>query len=448
MEFIDLNKKPDLTDLEAVVADFNEGKIKEGDKIKLKAFVHRIRRMSGFAFVILRTPRRLIQCIYEDSVCPVSLDTIVEEASVCIEGTVKADERSPLGFELHITDMKTMSMPAEQMPLNINKRKLDCSIEVNLDNRALSLRNPYERAVIKLMDGVIQTFRTFMHNEGFTEFVPPKIVSAGAEGGADMFEVNYFGEKAFLNQSPQFYKQMMTGVFGKVFTVGPVFRAEKHSTTRHINEFTGMDFEMGFIDSFEDIMDVEARYMVYLFDTLRRDYAVELQIVGVELPVIDRIPKVRFSEIKQIVAEKYGRQFRNPMDLEPEEERLIGKYFNEEYGCPFVFVTHYPSKKRPMYAMDDPEDSKYTLSFDLLLNGSEITTGGQRIHDYNMQVEKMVSRGIDPDEFKDFLTIHKHGMPPHGGLGIGAERLLMKILELDNIRKVTAFPRDLNRLNP
>ncbi len=448
MEFADLNKKVDLCDLERIVDDFKAGRISDGDSVTLRGFVHRIRRMSNFAFVVIRTPRRLIQCVWEEGKCPVSLDTITEEATVEIIGEVKSDERSPLGFELRITDMKTLSLPVEQMPLNINKRKLDCTIEVNLDHRPLSLRNTHERAMLKLVDGVIQCYRTFLHNDGFTEFVPPKIVSAGAEGGADMFEVNYFGEKAFLNQSPQFYKQMMVGVFGKVFTVGPVFRAEKHSTTRHINEFTGLDFEMGFIDSFRDIMDVEARFMVCLFDTLRRDYAIELGILGVDLPVIEKIPEVRFSDIKQIIAEKYGRTFRNPMDLEPEEERLIGKYFNEEYGCPLVFVTHYPSKKRPVYAMDDPEDPKYTLSFDLLLNGTEITTGGQRIHDYDMQVKKMLARGVDPAEFEDFLSIHKHGMPPHGGLGIGLERLVMKLLELDNIRKVTAFPRDMNRLNP
>lgn len=447
MEFTDLNKKEDLSDFEPVIEKFAEGTLKDGDSVQLKGFVHRIRRMSGFAFVVIRTARRLVQCVYGDE-CSDSLDDVCEEATVLVGGTIASDERSPLGFELHLTGIKVLSKPAAQMPLKINKRKLDCTIEVNLDNRPLALRNPHERAIIKLADGLICGFRNFLHSEGFTEFIPPKIVSAGAEGGADMFEVNYFGTKAFLNQSPQVYKQMMVGVFNKVYTVGPVFRAEKHSTTRHINEFTGLDFEMGFIDSFKDVMEVEGRMMAYIFDYLRKEYAIELKELGVDLPVIDKIPQVRFDEIKKIIAEKYGRSFRNPMDLEPEEERLIGKYFNEEYGCPFVFVTHYPSKKRPFYAMDDPADPRYTLSFDLLLNGTEITTGGQRIHNYDEQIAKMKARNMDIDEFKDYLMIHEHGMPPHGGLGIGLERLLMKMLEIDNIRSVTAFPRDMNRLNP
>ena len=234
----------------------------------------------------------------------------------------------------------------------------------------------------------------------------------------------------------------------RVYTVAPVFRAEKHSTSRHINEFEGLDFEMGFIDSFEDIMAVEARFMKYMFDYLKTNYSPELKELGVELSEIPDIPQFKFMEIKEIIAEKYNREFRNPNDLEPEEERLIGEYVMETYGSPLVFVTHYPSKKRPFYAMDDPENPKYTLSFDLLLNGAEVTTGGQRIHDYQMQLDKIKSRGMNPEEFSDFLMMHKYGMPPHGGLGIGLERLAMKLLGVDNIRTVTAFPRDIGRINP
>lgn len=449
MEFIDLTKKKDEYNVENIISDFNSGQIKDGDTVCLKGVIHRLRKMSGFAFVIVRTSRRVVQCVYEPAEeAEVKIADLSEESSVKIRGTVKSDKRSVLGFEIHITEIDILSTPADTLPININKRGLDCNIDVKLDLRPISLRNPKERAVIKLVEGIMIAFREFLHEEGFTEFIPPKIVSQGAEGGADMFEVDYFGEKAYLNQSPQFYKQMMVGVFGKVYTVGPVFRSEKHSTTRHINEFEGLDFEMGFIDSFEDIMEVEGRLMQYIFKKLREDYAVELSIIGAELPEITQIPQIRFIEAKKIAAERSGREFRNANDLDPEEERLIGEYVQEEFKTPLVFVTHYPSKKRPFYAMDDPEDSKYTLSFDLLLNGSEITTGGQRIHDYNMQVEKMKARGMDINEFSDFLMIHKYGMPPHGGLGIGLERLAMKIFGLDNIRTATAFPRDMGRLNP
>ncbi len=448
MKLIDLEKHKDRYDIENIISDFKSGALKDRDTVSLEGSIHKIRAMRKFAFFVIRTPRRLVQCVYEPTEGQKPVSDFSEEDCVRLSGTIAVDARSPLGFEIRVKDITVLSSPAENLPIVINKKKLDCNVDIKLDYRAVSLRNPHERAYIKILDGIMDAFSTFMRSEGFTEFVPPKIVSAGAEGGADLFEVDYFGEKAYLNQSPQVYKQMMVGVFKKVFVIAPVFRAEKHSTTRHINEFEGLDFEMGFIDSFEDVMAVEARFMVYLFDFLKKNYALELEEIGVELPEIKQIPQFKFVEAKKIVAEKYGREFRNSNDLDPEEERLIGEYVKEEYGSPLVFVTHYPSKKRPFYAMDDPEDPKYTLSFDLLLNGAEVTTGGQRIHDYRTQVDKMLARGMDPDEFKDFLMIHKYGMPPHGGLGIGLERLAMKLLEVDNIRTVTAFPRDMGRINP
>ena len=241
---------------------------------------------------------------------------------------------------------------------------------------------------------------------------------------------------------------MLVPVFERVYEVGPVFRAEKHNTARHLNEYTGMDFEMGFIDSFEDVMVMEANMLTYTMDLLRREYADELEMLQVDLPSTDKFATVRFAEAKKMVEEKYGRHFKNPYDLEPEEEQLLGKLFLEENGADFVFVTHYPVKKRPFYAMDDPSDPTVTLSFDLMMRGVEVTTGGQRIHDYAMQVEKMRSKGMDPANFESYLMIHKHGMPPHGGLGIGLERLLMKLLDLQNVREASLFPRDMTRLRP
>lgn len=240
----------------------------------------------------------------------------------------------------------------------------------------------------------------------------------------------------------------MVGVFDRVFEVAPVFRAEKHNTTRHLNEYIGLDFEMGYIDSFEDVMAMETGFLKYTMELLNREYKKELDMLGIQLENIEKIPQVRFDKAKELVAEKYNRKIRNPFDLEPEEEVLIGRYFKEEYNSDFVFVTHYPSKKRPFYAMDDPADPRFTLSFDLLYKGLEITTGGQRIHDYNMILEKMAKRGMDPEDIKDYLMIFKYGMPPHGGLGIGLERLTMRLLDEQNVRETSLFPRDVTRLEP
>ena len=260
--------------------------------------------------------------------------------------------------------------------------------------------------------------------------------------------MEYFHRPAVLAQSPQFYKQMLVGVFDRVFEVGPVFRAEKHNTKRHLNEYTSLDFEMGYIEDYTDIMAMETGFLQYMVELLKEDYAKELEILKVMLPKTEEIPTVPFTKAKELVAEKYNRKIRNPFDLEPEEELLIGQYFKEEYDADFVFVTEYPSKKRPFYAMDDPEDKRYTKSFDLLFHGLEITTGGQRIHDYKMLSEKIAARGMTEEGMEQYLSAFKHGMPPHGGLGIGLERLTMKLIGEDNVRETTLFPRDLTRLEP
>lgn len=407
--------------------------------------VHNVRDMGVIEFIILRGGAGIVQCVRQKA----EGDQAVHPGdSLEITGTLMPDERAPGGQELHVQTVKILSRAAELPPVDLARGKMNLTLDTLLELRPVTLRNLRERAVFKLQEGLVRGFRDFLHTQGFTEVRTPKIVSAGAEGGANIFRLDYFGRKAFLAQSPQFYKQMMVGVYERVFEVAPVFRAEKHATARHLNEYTSMDFEMGFIDSFHDIMQMEAAMLRHTLDLLKKEYAPQLKLWDVQLPDTDKISVVRFDEAKQMAAEKYDRPIRDPFDLEPEEEHNIGKLFQEEYGSDFVFVTHYPSKKRPFYAMDDPQDPRYTLSFDLLLRGTEITTGGQRVHDYTQQVEKMQARGMDPQEFGDYLMIHKHGMPPHGGLGIGLERLTMKLLGLDNVRKATMFPRDIRRLTP
>ncbi|MCM1244325.1 MAG: aspartate--tRNA(Asn) ligase [Roseburia sp.] len=453
MEFIDYEKEFDTKDIQGVIERFSAGSLNDGEKIQVHGVIHRIRHMSGFAFVIIRSPRILFQCVWEENTSQVDLKQFSTEDCVNIEGTVVFEERSKLGFDIRIDKMEKLSGAAEQIPIEISNDKKVAALQLNtlLDHRIITLRSSRVRAAIKLGEGVMHAFRDFLDDENFTEFVPPRIVQAGAEGGADMFEVDYFGEKAYLNQSPQMYKQIMVGAFSKVYTVGPIFRGEKHSTNRHINEFQGLDIEMGFIDSFEDIMELEARLFKYMFRYLNENYAYELDILlgrDKRLPELTKFPKVRFSEVKDMYAKANNVPVDNPNDLCPDEEKWIGEYFMSEYNAPIVFITHYPSAKRPFYTMDDPQDPDVTLSYDMLLYGLEVTTGGQRIHDYDMQVEKMKQRNMDIADFEDYLTMHKYGMPPHGGFGLGLERIVQRLVGFENIREVTAFPRDRERLRP
>lgn len=417
-------------------------------QVTVSGAVHAIRNMGDFSFLLLRLNYDVIQCVYENSNANFDINLLREECCVRLTGVLHADRRAPHGFELQLTGAEVLSSPPEPMGIAVGKYGMNLSLETELSVRPLALRNSGRRARFKLQEGVVRGFRDFLHSQDFTEIHTPKIVAASAEGGANVFRLDYFGKKAYLAQSPQFYKQMMTAVYHRVFEVGPVFRAEKHSTARHLNEYTGLDFEMGYLQSFTELMDMETAMLQYVFRLLAEEYAGQLAFLNVTLPAVDRIPTVRFREAKELIAREYGHRIKDPFDLEPEEEILIGRFFKEKYDSDFVFVTHYPTKKRPFYAMDDPEDARYTLSFDLLFRGMEVTTGGQRIHDYRQQVEKMISKGLDPHDFESFLMIHRHGMPPHGGLGIGLERLCMKLIGDNNIRLDALFPRDLNRLEP
>lgn len=443
MEFLDGILKKETTEWEELLGEDFAGK-----EAVLEGAVHSIRRMGDVAFVILRRREGLFQTVYEHGKVNLPISEIREAMTLRVRGVVLEEERAPHGWELRIREIQILSAPAEPLPLAIDKWKLDTSLEAKLNFRPVALRNIQERSRFKIQEGLVRAFRDFLYEQGFTEIHTPKIGARGAEGGANMFRLSYFHRPAVLAQSPQFYKQMMVGVFDRVFETGPVFRAEKHNTKRHLNEYTSLDFEMGYIDSFHEIMAMETGYLQYAMELLKKDYQKELDILKVTLPDTSRIPVVRFDRAKELVSEKYKRPIRNPYDLEPEEESLIGQYFKEEYDADFVFVTHYPSKKRPFYAMDDPENEKFTLSFDLLFHGLEITTGGQRIHDYGMLKKKLADRGMEEEGMEQYLDTFKHGMPPHGGLGIGLERLTMQLLGEENVREACLFPRDMTRLEP
>ena len=423
-----------------------------GEEILLHGSIYKLRRMSGFAFVLLRTGRHVIQCVYSPDFSRFDMEELVEESCVRVRALVAAEERSRMGWELRLRELEVLSVPAEPMPIVINQKKVNTSIENLLDYRMLTLRNEKQRAIFKIQEGICEGFRRFLQEQHFTEIHSPKLVEAGAEGGANIFSLDYFGRQAYLAQSPQFYKQMMVGVYERVYEIGPVFRAEKHDTSRHLNEYTGVDFEMGYIESFEEIMEMEDGMIQAALRHLQEAYSQELQLLGQEsiqeyLPM-GRIPRIRFAQAKALVAEYYHRPMAEKEDFEPEEEKLLCQYMREHYGSAFVFVTHYPSAKRPFYAMDNPENPAETLSFDLLFRGLEITTGGQRIHSYEQQLQKLEARGMNAEEFAGYLLMHRHGMPPHGGMGLGLERFTARLLGYENVREASLFPRDIHRLTP
>ncbi|WP_238483657.1 aspartate--tRNA(Asn) ligase [Anaerosporobacter faecicola] len=419
-----------------------------GERVKVHGSIYKIRKMSGFAFVLLRTKRTVIQCVYSEEYAKFPLSLLREEATVIMTADVVKEERSRSGYELRLVGVEVLSTPEEELPIVIHNKKVDTSIENLLDYRPITLRNEKERAIFKIQEGICRGIRNYLYNNQFTEIHTPKIVYAGAEGGANIFQLKYFEKDAYLAQSPQFYKQMMVGVYERVFEIAPVFRAEKHDTSRHLNEYTSVDFEMGYIKDFKEIMEMETGMIQAVFAELQKNYTGEIELLKVNIPEAISIPTIPFHEAKEWVAKEYGRTIRDYDDFEPEEEKLLCELVHKQWGSELIFVTHYPTKKRPFYAMEDPENPDVTLSFDLLFRGLEVTTGGQRIHNYHEQIAKMKKRNMDVEAFESYLMMHKYAMPPHGGLGLGLERLTSCLLELDNVRRGTLFPRDIHRLVP
>ena len=426
-------------------------KIKVGETVQMPGCIFKLKELKGFSFVQIAVRNAIVQCILTDEV---KKDQKIKEGDwIRFGGTAKASEiKDPFiylkNLEFDITSIEMLNSPIERMPFDITKKLLNINNDIKFDQRILSMRHPKERAIFKIQEALVFGLREFLMDNGFTEIRTPKIVKEGAEGGANIFSMNYFNQTAYLTQSPQFYKEFCTGIFDRVFEIAPVFRAEKHNTNRHINEYTSIDFEVGYINSFYDIMALETGALQSAFASVAGRCAYECALLGITPPQIKNIPSIKFKDAKDLLFTDYKMDFRTEDDLSPIEEQTLCDHAQKHMDSEFIFVTHYPTTKRPFYAKEDPEDPNYTLSFDLLFRGLEITTGGQRIHDHDELVKKINHRGMNAESLAFFTFAHKHGLPPHGGLGLGLERLTQKIIGLSNIKEATMFPRDIHRLTP
>ena len=360
------------------------------------------------------------------------------------EKNVQADKQNG-GIELEVKGIEVLAA-AEDLPFEVDA---ELNLDTYLDYLPYTLRSRRARAIFKVQAEIVRAYRAYLNSQGFTEFQAPKLIGDDAEGSGEVFEVPYFyGKTAHLATSPQLYKQIMVGALERVFAIGIVFRAEKHSTTRHLNEYSSMDMEMGFIKDHTDLMAVETGLLAHVASHLEETCTAEFALLGAEIPAVpDEIPRMKLREAQELIFKETGKDKRQEPDLEPEDERWLCEWAKREHGSDFVFVTHYPVSKRPMYTMEDPEDPGFTKSFDLLFRGVEITTGGQRRHDYQNLVDGIRMKGLEPEKFSYYLQAFKYGMPPHGGWGMGLERLTAKFLNLPNLKEATLFPRDINRID-
>jgi nondiscriminating aspartyl-tRNA synthetase len=416
---------------------------KENEEVLIKGRVTNLRALSNLTFIQVQDYTSSIQVVFEKS-----LEVKVSEA-VEVTGKAIKDERSKTGYEIQGSKLEIASPCIEELPFDLAKKDLNLQLTTLLDNRTLSLRHPKSIAIFKLYDILLKAYETVMREEGFTEVKTPKTLEAASEGGANFFKIDYFEKEAYLAQSPQLYKQILTGVFERVFEIGPVFRAEPHFTTRHVNEYISLDAEMAFIDSFRDITAMITRVFKKMFDIIREDGADYLKLFDAQVPQVpDEIPHIKLAEIKKIIKEKYDYEIPAETDIDPEGERLACRYAKEEFDSDFIFVTHYPWKEKPFYTMPSPENPEETEGFDLLFRGLELITGSQRIHNYDQLIDNMNKKGVKAEGLEFYLNTFKYGMAPHGGWGLGSERIIQQLLGLPTIKEAILFPRDVKRLTP
>ena len=421
-----------------------------GERVVLHGWLHHVRKLGGVSFVLLRDGWGIVQIVAMHARELAPLSQLAQGSILQVEGVVVTEKQAVSGVELHSPTFTVLESIEAQPPLTLHKRSIKAALPTILNHAVVANRHPERQATFRLAAGVMAGFRETLNARHFTEVQTPKLVEAATEGGANVFGVDYFGRKAYLAQSPQFYKQIMVGVFERVYEVGPVFRAEPHNTSRHIAEYVSLDVEFGFIENHFTVMAMVEQVMRGIFAVLGERYSAEITRLNVNMPTIpaEGIPHLHFTEAQQLLWERYTVDLRNETDLSPEGERLLGRWALETHGSDLLFVTGYPMSKRPFYTHPDPARPAYSNSFDLLFRGLELITGGQRLHQYEQYQAALEAEGLPEQPFETYLEAFKHGMPRHGGFAIGLERLLVQLLEKPNIRLTTLFPRDIGRLSP
>lgn len=417
----------------------------DGAPVRLQGWVHRRRLLASVAFVVLRDRTGLAQIVVKpDDAAFAALADLREETVVRVDGRASRNDSAPGGVEVVEPDLVVLGEAVDAPPVELWRPSLNASLPTLLDNAPVLWRHPAQRANWELAAAAMRGFRKSLDELAFTEIQTPKLVSSATESGANVFTVDYFERRAYLAQSPQFYKQQMVGVFERVFEVGPVFRAEPHDTVRHLAEYVSLDAELGFIESHRDVLAVLREALAGMLTSIRDNAAPAVERLGVDIPDIPaELPILHFSEALKLA----GAPEDEP-DLAPAHERAIGAWAKEVHGSDFVAVEGYPMAKRPFYTHPQPDDPRWSNSFDILFRGLELVTGGQRLHRYEDYVSAIERRGESVEDYAAYLQAFASGMPPHGGWAIGLERFVARLTGAENVRQVTLFPRDLHRLAP
>lgn len=420
-----------------------------GERVRLQGWLHNLRRLGGVNFIVLRDGYGTLQAVTEAEADLAPLAEVGLESVIALTGLAVASEQAAAGVELHQPQVEVITPITETPPVTLNKYKLKENLPALLDHAVIANRHPTRQAIFRLAAGVMAGFRATLTARHFAEVQTPKIVASATESGANVFELGYFGRSAYLAQSPQFYKQIMVGVFERVLEVGPVFRAEPHDTTRHTNEYVSLDAEFGFIENHFTVMSLLREVIAGILEHLTTNYEPELALLQAKMPVVpETIPHIHFAEAQELILSLHGVDVRSEPDLSPQDERWLGEWAQKEHGSDFLFVTSYPMVKRPFYTHPDPANPQFSNSFDLLFRGTELVTGGQRLHLYQDYLNALAKASLPVEPFETYLEAFRFGMPPHGGFAIGSERLLMQLLGLSNLRLTTLFPRDMTRLTP
>ncbi|HET9973875.1 MAG TPA: aspartate--tRNA(Asn) ligase [Streptosporangiaceae bacterium] len=415
-----------------------------GDAVRIEGWVHRRRALGAVTFLVVRDRSGLAQVVVRDPEALAVARRCGEESVVAVTGVATRNPAAPGGAEVTEPRITPFGEPAQPPPVDLWRPALDAGLPAILDHAAVTWRHPARRARWELAAASLRGFRAALDGLGFTEIQTPKLVSSATESGASVFGVDYFGRRAYLAQSPQFYKQAMVGVFERVYETGPVFRAEPHDTARHLAEYVSLDAELGFISDHRDVLAVLRQALAGMLAALRAGAQPALDLLGIEVPEIPaEIPVIHFREALALAGAPPGEP-----DLAPAHERAVGQWAAREHGSDFIAVEGYPMSKRPFYTHPQPGDERWSNSFDLLFRGQELVTGGQRLHRHADYLTAIRARGEDPATYADYLEAFAHGMPPHGGFAIGLERWAGRLTRAGNIREVTLFPRDLHRLAP